>query len=453
MFALALTLWGSPARADDVLLVLNDPTGRPAPMDSCDAEVCSTLEGLIRKSTKTIDLALYGLRGQTALLDALRDAKARGVRLRAVVDMDVNNENYYSDTDELMKIVGDVKTDFEVDFASKAAQKDYLGTAFRCERPEGFAGPLQCLAFDLGDRCWIGAHASREPIVFQGDIMHNKFAVVDGRYVWTGSTNASDSCTGGYNANLVTVVDSPLVAGWYTNEFEQMHKGFFHATKQKQPPMRADLHPDLSVQVLFSPQHKPITEAVRPLIQSARSSIDVAVFFLTHKEIAQDLLNAHQRGVKVRVLLDATAATNEYTKHEVLRLGGIPVKVEDFGGKMHAKSAVIDDEYVITGSMNWTSAGERGNDENTIILRSGKLARQYRSWFQTVWERVDNRWLTANPIPESRDSGFACMDGTDNDFDHKDDAEDEGCSATPPPVPMLPAGKIVPKPKEGCRLP
>lgn len=449
LFALATT----PAHADSVKLILNNPEGRPAPMDSCDVEVCTSLVELIDSAKETIDLAFYGVRGQTRLLESLKAAKARGVRLRGVVDMDVANENYYTDTGEFISIVGNIKTDYDVDFASKASKKDFKGSAFRCERPDGFLGPLQCLAMDLGDTCWIGAHVSREEIEFKGDIMHNKFAIVDGRYLWTGSTNASDSGIGGYNANLVTVVDSPTVAGWYTNEFEQMFKGRFHATKQKQPPMRHRIDDDTSVQVLFSPQHKPITEAVRPLVKSARSSIDIGVFFLTHKDLAQDLLNAHNRGVKIRVIIDATAAKNGYTKHEVLRAAGIPVKVENFGGKMHAKSAVIDDEYIVTGSMNWTSAGERGNDENTIIIRSVPLARQYRSWFQTIWEQIPDKWLQGRPDPEGQESGFACKDGSDNDFDHKADGEDPGCRPNPPPLPDLPPGKVVAKPDEGCFLP
>jgi len=154
----------------------------------------------------------------------------------------------------------------------------------------------------------------------------------------------------------------------------------------------------------------------------------------------------------VRVTRPATAAKNGFTKHEILRAGGIEVKVEDWGGKMHAKSAVIDGEYLITGSMNWTSAGENGNDENTIIIRSKRHAAQYAAWFDTLWKRIDERWLTGRPDPESADSGTACTDGSDNDFDHLADAEDPGCSKRPPPLPRLPAGQVLPRPDAGCRL-
>jgi len=113
---------------------------------------------------------------------------------------------------------------------------------------------------------------------------------------------------------------------------------------------------------------------------------------------------------------------------------------------------VVDGEYVITGSMNWTSAGENGNDENTVIIRSRAHAQQYRTWFDKLWGDIDDRWLTGRPDPESRDSGFACQDGSDNDFDKKRDKDDPGCSASPPALPDLPGGKVLPKPDMGCRL-
>ncbi len=446
---LALWLAGA-AHADELRLILNDPVDRARSADQCDVELCTSLVALIDGATTSVDLALYGLRRQSAVLEALRAAKARGVRLRGVVDMDANHETYYADTLALVDVLGDVTSDYLVDYASVQRRRDWGGAKYRCDRPVGFEGPLQCLAMDLGDRCWVGAHASRDPIMFTGDIMHDKFAVVDARYVWTGSTNVSDSGTGGYNANLVTVIDSPVVAGWYSDEFGQLHAGQFHDRKLRQLPMRADLGEGVSVQVLFSPQHKPITEAVRPIVQGARSSIDIAVFFLTHKALTQDLIDAHNRGVQIRVLLDATGASNEYSKHEILRAAGIPVKVEGFGGKMHAKSAVVDGEILITGSMNWTSAGEGGNDENTVIIHSYGHALQYANWFQTLWERVDDRWLAADPDPESRDSGTSCTDGSDNDFDGLIDAEDPGCSAEPPPMPPRPGGSVVPKQEGGC---
>ncbi len=435
-----------------VRLILNRPSG-DAPTDHCEAEHCRALLQLIDGANETIDFAIYGMRNQTAIMDAIGRAQQRGVKIRGVVDRDHEGRNYYSSTEQLVALVGEknVHDDYKVDKSNtRVAEREGDRYEPKCNQPQGFEGPVQCLAYDLGDRCLMAAHASREPLGGGDAIMHNKFFVVDGRYVWTGSTNVSDSGTGGYNANLVTVLDSPKIATAYMREFEQMYSdGKYHRLKKSRGLLRVQVG-DTEVEVMFSPQDTPIRERVRPLLKDAEKSIDVAVFFLTHKRIAEDLINAHLRGVKVRVIIDATAATNGYTKHELLRAAGIPVKIENWGGKMHAKSAVIDGHTVITGSMNWTSAGDDANDENVVILHSDELAAQYQTFFDDVWAMIDDKWLQGRPDPESKDSGSACTDGSDNDFDELDDAADPGCGDDPPPLSDLPPQWIKPKDRATC---
>ena len=430
-----------------IRLILNDPKQFERPMNACEAEHCRALLELIEGAGESIDFAIYGMRNQTAIMDALVAAKARGVEIRGVVDRDLEGENYYSSTEALVEAIGNVRSDLKADLAiAKEEARERYDREPKCQRPEGFEGPLQCLAYDLGESCLLAAHASREPIEGGAKIMHDKFFVVDGRFVWTGSTNVSDSGTGGYNANLVTVVDSKVLAGWYTEEFEQMYEdGRYHGRKPKPRGEKKVSLPDADLEVYFSPQESPISSRLRPIIRSAQDRIDIAVFFLTHKHIVADLIDAYRRGVRVRVILDATGAKNGYTKHELLRAAGIAVKVENWGGKMHMKSAVIDGETVITGSMNWTSSGDTKNDENTIIVRSPALAKQYEAFFETIWNDIPDRWLTANPDPESKDSTTACTDGVDNDFDHLADAEDPGCGESPPPLPPLPPWRVVGK--------
>ncbi len=427
------------ALADDVELVLADPTRTVAPRDACDARVCRSLVELVDGATTTLDLAFYGFRRQTALFEAAKRARDRGVRVRLVVDRTVDGANYYDDTEAWVQAF-DGRDDLASDRAKARSQRRWTGRP-RCPRPSGFDGPLQCLAYTMGDTCLLTAHASREPITFTGDILHHKFAIADRARLWTGSTNASDSGTGGYNANLVLRVDSPTIAGFYTAEFERMFvHGQFHGDKPPDSSPREHwLVPgEVHASVYFSPQDRPIEKVVRPLVQSAKRRIDLAVFFLTHKTVVQDLIDAHRRGVSVRVILDATAAKNGYTKHEVLRAAGIPVKVEAWGGKMHAKGLAIDSQTVVGGSMNFTGAGERSNDENTIVLRSKTHAGQFHRWFDRLWGTIDERWLTDRPDPESRASGTACTDGVDNDFDELVDAADPGCGRGLPLDPLPP---------------
>lgn len=442
-----------PVEQGSIRLILNDPGDLPGPPNECKSELCTSLVTLLDAAEESVDFAIYGMRNQSDVLGALRRAKERGVKVRGIVDRDHEGKNYYSSTPKLVALLGDdLHSDYEIDVQEVKDEKDYFGKS-QCKRPAGFEGPVQCLMYDLGpDKCLVAAHASREPLGGSGSIMHNKFFIVDGQKLWTGSTNVSDSGTGGYNANLVTVVESSRVAGWYTVEFEQMYDaGRYHKLKEARPEMKVRLG-DATLEVLFSPQDRPITRRVREILRGAKKKIDVAVFFLTHKGITADLIRAHLAGVQVRVIIDATAAKNGYSKHELLRAAGIPVKIETWGGKMHMKSGAVDGETVITGSMNWTTAGESGNDENTILVSSQKHAAQYHQFFDRVWDGLGDDWLQGRPDPESKASGAACTDGVDNDYDHQADAEDPGCTDDPPPLPALPPWRIVRKKEGMCEV-
>jgi phosphatidylserine/phosphatidylglycerophosphate/cardiolipin synthase-like enzyme len=441
-----LTADPAPPPGGSVRLIPVSPIGRDAPTDTCETDACKALLQLIDGAKTRIDFAVYGVRKQTAILDALERAKKRGVAIRGVVDKDPDDQTYYSDTDELTRRVGNIRSDHLHDRAAKdsAAAEPYDMADDRCPRPAGFMGPLQCVGYDLGDRCLVSAQASSEELAYDGDIMHDKFFVVDERWVWTGSANISDSDVNGYSANLVTVFDSPDVAAIYTREIDQMYDGGkFHEDKAEYPttPIRVG---DTTVRVWFPPKGDPI-KPLRELIQNAEKEVRIGVFYFTHKQLAADVIAAHLRGVDVKVIVDATSAGNGYTKHELLRAAGVPVKVEDWGGKMHAKSMMVDDRWVVGGSMNWTSAGHRSNDENFFILDSPAAAGVYEDWWTKLWADVDDKWLEGRPDPESKDSGTSCTDKSDNDFDSKKDAEDPGCGPNPPPVAELPPYRIVPK--------
>ena len=260
--------------------------------------------------------------------------------------------------------------------------------------------------------------------------MHNKFFIVDGRYVWTGSANISDTGIGGYNANIVAYVDSLFIAKYYTIEFEQMYlSGHYHKNKKKLKKENISTFiNENEILLFFSPQSRGSTKGIISLIRQAEHSIDVSIFFLTHNKISKELVFAYERGVKVRIILDATAAKNGYSKHNYLRKHGIDVKVENWGGKMHMKAAVFDKKHVVVGSMNWTKAGEKKNDENTIIIKnSPKHANQLFFFFEEMWDSIPARWLLEDPNPESKESGTSCYDLIDNDFDKIIDSNEMEC--------------------------
>ena len=356
-------------------------------------------------------------------MESLINAEKRGVIVRGTIDKTLKGYSYYSDTHLLPENIKNVHDDHNSDIE----RAEYLsGITYnesqQCERPNNTKGPLQCFEGE--------GYASREKIIFNGDIMHNKFFIVDGRYVWTGSANISDTGIGGYSANIVAYIDSSYLAKYYTIEFEQMYlDGNYHKNKKKLKKENISAFIDeYEILLFFSPQGRGVSKGIIPLIRQTNDSIDVSIFFLTHNKISKELVLAYERGVKVRVILDATAASNGYSKHNYLRKHGIEVKVENWGGKMHMKAAVFDKKHVVVGSMNWTKAGEQKNDENTIIIKnSSKHGMQLFSFYEEMWNSIPARWLKEDPFPESKESGTSCYDLIDNDFDKIIDSEEKEC--------------------------
>lgn len=144
--------------------------------------------------------------------------------------------------------------------------------------------------------------------------------------------------------------------------------------------------------------------------------------------LSKDLVTMHKKGVVIKVILDASVARNSYSMHPHLRKNGIDVKVENFGGKMHVKSMIIDDRYFISGSMNFTKAGVSKNDENTLVIENPAIAKKYKEYFLDLWEAVPDKYLSYDPSPESLESGNSCYDRIDKDFDKSVDGKDSGCS-------------------------
>jgi phosphatidylserine/phosphatidylglycerophosphate/cardiolipin synthase-like enzyme len=111
----------------------------------------------------------------------------------------------------------------------------------------------------------------------------------------------------------------------------------------------------------------------------------------------------------------------------MLRNEGILLKTENFAGKLHAKTIIIDDEYLISGSMNFSNSGENKNDENLLIIKNSKIAKLHKGFFLYLWTIIPNKYLKYNAKPESKDSIGSCSDGVDNNFNGKIDKEEELC--------------------------
>lgn len=74
-------------------------------------------------------------------------------------------------------------------------------------------------------------------------------------------------------------------------------------------------------------------------INSAKTSLDVAIYSLTHPEIVKAIKAAKGRGVAVRVITDKQQAGGQSQTEALKLLGsvGIPTKINSHSGLMHLK--------------------------------------------------------------------------------------------------------------------
>jgi phosphatidylserine/phosphatidylglycerophosphate/cardiolipin synthase-like enzyme len=132
--------------------------------------------------------------------------------------------------------------------------------------------------------------------------------------------------------------------------------------------------------VYFSPNGG-CAEAVADTLGKAKDTILVQAYSFTSAPIAEALVAAHRRGVKVQVILDKSQRTEKYSSATFLKNNGIPCLIDDAHAIAHNKVMVIDEKMVITGSFNFTKNAEEQNAENLLIVEDASLAAQYlRNW-------------------------------------------------------------------------
>ncbi|MDA8091687.1 MAG: phospholipase D family protein [Nitrospiraceae bacterium] len=124
------------------------------------------------------------------------------------------------------------------------------------------------------------------------------------------------------------------------------------------------------------------TRLVVDRIDHAGKNIKVMSYSFTSAPISKALVRAKKRGVDVQVVIDSEEARRMPYEVRMLVERGVPVYTDTETGIFHDKVMIIDGDTVITGSMNWTKAGEHANAENLIVLKSRELAGYYLKNFQ-----------------------------------------------------------------------
>jgi phosphatidylserine/phosphatidylglycerophosphate/cardiolipin synthase-like enzyme len=223
----------------------------------------------------------------------------------------------------------------------------------------------------------------------EGALMHNKFMVFDHNSVWTGSMNFTENCAYRNNNNGVWIDDERLAENYSTKfgwMFEQHKFGGAPSKTARIPHPTITLRDGTLCENYFS-THDHIAQHVIDKIEQAHARIHFLAFSFTHDGISKAMLARSKAGVEVLGVFEKSQVAGGHSDFERFRSAGgsVHVCLDANPRNMHHKVIVLDDDWVVTGSFNFSTSADKSNDENVVILKNAEINRRFEEEFQKVY--------------------------------------------------------------------
>lgn len=297
-----------------------------------DAAIAADFE----RATKTIDAAVFDVR-LPSLVDALVRAAERGVAVRMVVDYAANGE--------------------APDFRDAIAKLE--------------AGGVKV----------VRDHRSA--------LMHNKYAIIDGRILWTGSMNFTPNDAYRNNNNMLRTELAPLIAN-YAQRFQRLYEvNALGAPSKKVPNPTIRLDSGAVIENYFSPSGGAET-AILAHLKAAQSSIRVTAFTFTDSKMADVLKAKHKAQIPVQLVFETRNNNGVGSQFDALKKAKLDILPDGNCYVLHSKLIIIDDRIVVMGSYNFTANASSSNDENLLIINDPALARAYVDEFNRIYQQAQS---------------------------------------------------------------
>jgi cardiolipin synthase len=226
--------------------------------------------------------------------------------------------------------------------------------------------------------------------------LHRKLATVDGRIAFVGGINVIDDFDDGHSAaarfDYAVSVEGPLVASIHA-DVRHVWRLVRWASLGRRPPPPAALPvaPPVvgttlaALRIRDNLRHRrDIENAYLGAIARARREILIAnAYFLPGRRFRKELLAATQRGVTVRLLLQGQ--TDHILLHYATqslydRMLSAGVHIYEYQpAELHAKVAVIDDDWATVGSSNIDPFSLLLSREANVEVRDAVLAGELRA--------------------------------------------------------------------------
>ena len=358
------------------------PVSAVRPHEPVEVELIKAIDS----AAKTLRIAMYEF-NMTGIWDALQRAKKRGIKIEVVID----RSHVYT-------------TGYEDDGVTPRKPKQMV------------VDLLKDGGFDV--------------LVLKGrlgGIMHNKFIIVDETLVQFGSFNYTRQSEEDHYENVFFSIEKARVDG-YMKYFEYMRglaeepdmekleevvtrsEAALPEADDAEPEMagkRKPLPPDPPQETetpitlngerfpihMFSP-NAGIEQALVRAIEASKATIEIAMFSFFSQPIAEALLRAKDRGVKVRIVMDKSQTGTSklddwFAWHGFdLRLISGPDRSRDPRyQKMHNKFALFDGLMLESGSFNFSTRAETLSFENANYFNDADEIARFAAAFLQMFER------------------------------------------------------------------
>lgn len=220
-------------------------------------------------------------------------------------------------------------------------------------------------------------------------LMHNKFAIIDGRIVWTGSYNLTENGVPKHNNNAIEL-ESEELARIYEAEFDEMYTGRIFGNRRESGalPFLTQRHyvkiGETDINVYFSPEDN-VERIILKRLKKAKRSVHFMAFSFTSDPLGEELIALHKKGVRIFGVMERHGANSRESEFVKMRVEGLAVRLDTNRNQMHHKVIVIDERLVMTGSYNFSKSANRKNDENLITIDDPDIARQYLREFKRIY--------------------------------------------------------------------
>ena len=133
--------------------------------------------------------------------------------------------------------------------------------------------------------------------------------------------------------------------------------------------------------VHFSPKGG-ATAAIVNRVNLAEKEILVMAYNYASTDIADALIAAKNRGVKVTLVIDGKQPTANGNKLQYTKDHGVPIFLDKKHAIHHNKVLIIDKQWVHNGSFNFSANAENRNAENSMWCQSQDMAKIFTTDFK-----------------------------------------------------------------------